>query len=906
MFKANLLAQAVRAVVAGGALALAMPALAATTDVAATDMERIEVTGSRIKRTDFETASPMSVYSSADLAKAGYTTVEDFIQNIPAINGGNLGSSVNNASSGLATASLRGLGDGRTLLLINGRRVAKNDLNLIPISYIERIEVLRDGASTIYGSDAIAGVINFITKSEVEGAQFNAQYDLSDEQDGENYLLDTTLGNRSERGNLTLNASFSRRTAILQSERPFSRYPLADDGQSTYFSGSGTAYPGLAIVGDDYLIFDQQQNAFVDFDSSIHGYDFAPDSYLVTPQDVFSLNGAGRQLLAETRFTTLSTFAELGFSNRQSSQQMAPEGTFWGLAVPATNPGNIWGEEVTTYRRLVEAGQRSYEQDAQSWRLVAGLDGELNNGWGWELSYNQQRFTDSQVEYGRANMQRIGILVDPDACAQAGCPGVWNPLASGSLTPAMVDYAFVANSPLITQNLRTVQFNLTGDSGGLRLPAGAIGWAIGYENRYEDYRRQPDSAADQLFLESAEPIDGSTRANEGYAEANLPLLASQPWVERLNLIAAVRYSAYDFIDDGQYNKKFGLEYAPVADLLLRATYADGFRAPSITELYSPVDYGAQSYTDPCLNWGANPNANVRANCAADGLPQDFALASDQAQSLNGGNTELQPEESESITLGFVYNPQLIDGLSLAVDYFDIRIDNAIGTAGTDNIISECYQSANFSSPLCELIRGPQAMGATPSSTAPDRRDGLQNIAGVDLGKNNLASFQTRGVDFDLGYQLGQVGPGELALGVEGTYLRQYDYRAYEGATTIEAAGKIAEDQWYGIPAAFPEWRANLGADYRIAALSLGWMGRYQSAVELYYPDPSYLANRADAVLYHDIQGSYDFGRYQLSAGIRNLLDEEPPYLTEYDDMNTIPVSYDTAGRYFYLRGTASF
>ena len=219
---------------------LGFPALVAAQDSGADNVERIQVTGSRIKRTDMETASPITVFDSEAIESSGFTTMEKFVHNIPSMNGGYNGSNTNNGSGGYASANLRGLGSDRTLILLNGRRYASGDLNSIPMAYIERVEVLRDGASTIYGSDAIAGVINFITKKDFEGAEFSAQYDLTGEGDGETTKLSGVIGASSGKGNVVLALEYQNRNPIWQGDRDFSRIPLSEEGGQIVQGGSTT------------------------------------------------------------------------------------------------------------------------------------------------------------------------------------------------------------------------------------------------------------------------------------------------------------------------------------------------------------------------------------------------------------------------------------------------------------------------------------------------------------------------------------------------------------------------------------------------------------------------------------------------------------------------------------------
>ncbi|RPG33580.1 MAG: TonB-dependent receptor, partial [Gammaproteobacteria bacterium TMED92] len=291
-------------------------ALAADEEVA---IEEVVVTGSRIKRTGLETASPISVFTSADIEASGLTTIEDFIQNIPSINGAYTGASVNNGNPGLATAGLRGLGAGRTLTLMNGRRFNSNDLNSIPTSFIERVEIVRDGASTIYGSDAIAGVINFITKTDFEGLDVNLQYDVTGEGDGETSKFSVVTGASSDRGNVVVSVDYVKRNAIGQGDRSYSECPIWEQSDGTKYCGGSShshfgrvnvpAVNNLGVDAGSYVIIDGQA---VPFSTADHGFNYAALSYLVTPQEVFSMNGSSRYDITDN----IRVIAEAGYTSR--------------------------------------------------------------------------------------------------------------------------------------------------------------------------------------------------------------------------------------------------------------------------------------------------------------------------------------------------------------------------------------------------------------------------------------------------------------------------------------------------------------------------------------------------------------------------------------------------------------
>jgi len=880
-------------------------------------VEEVFVTGSRIVKSDFTSSSPISVVTSAQLEASGLVSVEDFLQNMPSVNGGDLGSSVNNGNRGDATASLRGLGEGRTLILINGRRPARQDLNMIPLSFIERIDVLRDGASTTYGSDAIAGVINFITKKDFEGAEFSYQKDVTGEGDGQISKFSATMGGSFDGGNAVLSLEYTNREAIYQGDRDFSHCPASEDGV-VFCSGSGTSYPAH-IFPESGLSTIYKDGVYRNFNSATDAYNYSTTSYMVTPQEVFSINANAFKDLKTSGFSTLRAFAEAGYTNRISDQLMAPVGTFWGPLVKAEHPDNPAGEDVYIARRLAETGGRNFTQDASAWRMVFGFDGELDNGWLWDVSLQQSRFNDARIVEGQVNRPRLETLLDPEACAAdaeclaaTGGVGYWNPFDVDTFTEDMQAYALVTHSPVIQSTKKQMQFNLTGDFAGFELPGGEPRWAAGYENRKESYKETPDGAAalGQIYAVAAGAVDGAYEVDEYYGELYVPLLAGMPGVERLDLELGVRSSEYDFIDGATTNTKAAIVYAPTSEVTVRTTLASGFRAPSITELFDPQSLSAQQYSDPCLNYGAldpavGNNANIIENCTADGLAADFSLDSDQAQSVVGGNPDLEPEESDSFTVGVVFTPEFLPEFSASLDYFNIKIESGIGTAGTDNVIGQCYESKNFSSPLCALLTGPASVDESPSATAPDRRNAQNVVTGVQLTNANLSTFETSGIDFNFEYKP-EVGMGELTMALSGTYLMQYDYIPFEGASTVEAAGTVAEDQWTGNPAAFAELRTNLDVIYAWDQFSVNWNTTYQSETEEVGASAANLDNVAEAMMYHNVQLGYDLEGVEFTFGIRNLLDEEPPYLTNNDDMNTIPASYDTAGRYFYGRVTAQF
>jgi len=907
-------------ILSGGSICLAQDDVGEDSEDDVIMLEELTVTGSRIERSDLTSVSPLSVFTETDILETGHVTMEDFVQNLPSVTGGFLGDTVNNGSDGFATASMRGLGDTRTLVLLNGQRLPSVqaswasglvDLNMIPAGMVERVEVLRDGASTIYGSDAIAGVINIITKRNFEGAQFQTQYDITGEGDGAIFQASGIVGANtdSERGNVVFGVDYTKRNEIMQGDRDFSACPYYDDGSSLICGGSDFSYPAQ-FFNDNYDGNVLINGEIVPFTYDQYGFNYAKWSYMVTPQEVLSTYANGRyDLVQESAIGSVTAIGESVWTNRQSDQLMAAVGTFWIPLVPATNPGNPTGEDVYVARRLFETGGRHFTQDASSWRLVFGLEGELNNGWNWDVTYNYGSYLDTQLEFGQINQPRAETSLDPDLCAaDPECPGVWDPFSTDTLNEDLQNYILVDHSPVGKSQMNTLQFNLAGDLGDFELPAGQVQWAVGYEHRREEALWQPDGAATlgMIYFVSADKTEGKYSVDELYGEVRVPILEDKPFADVLAAEISVRRSDYSLLNNANTNFKYGLEWGPIPSLRFRTVYSEGFRMANIQELYGAQYQSAQNYNDPCINYGTNANATVAANCLADGLPSDFQVGSSQATTVYGGNPDLKPEESESLTLGVVVVPEQLPRLEVSLDYYDIKINNAIGTAGVDDIINGCYNSPGFESFWCDMIYGPThpIVNAAPHATSP-YRDATGSISGVIGAGGNLADYETEGIDFSVNY-VWEFGNSNLNTGVMGTYLMKYNYLAYEGADVMEMAGYFGEDPASGISATFPEWRLNFNFRYAMDNWSFTWAPRYFGSTDDIAGDEANLSNTAKAIWYHDVQATYDYEGWGFTLGIRNLLDEDPPYVSGYDDMNTINASYDTAGRYFYARASYSF
>jgi iron complex outermembrane receptor protein len=927
----------------GGATAFAQ-------DESAAD-DRIIVTGSRIGRSELTSVSPITVVGQDDLNVQAVRTLEDFADQITFAPGGETNSRVNNGSGGQATISLRGLGPQRTLLLINGRRATPTtvsgftDLNMIPVSLIGRVEVLRDGASTIYGSDAIAGVVNIITRDDVEGIELFAQYDVTSEGDGQIYRYGATFGRSFDGGRFTANVEYFDRGTIRQGDRPFSACPWAEVGGQLICGGSGASYPGQIFPAGPGAVFNINNGGGVILDSGTNtlrpftpadGFNFAERSYMVTPQEVYSgFFDAEYDVLSSDRFGDVTAFAEFMSAQRVSQQQLAPVATFWFPLVPAFHPDNPTGEDVFIARRLAELSTgRYFTQDAWSWRGIFGFEGMLPAGIFWDASLAYGRYTDAQVVDGQVNPIRAAEVVcnDPASLAAGACQTdpslIWDPFRVNTLTDTIANYMLVRHSPVAQSSRLSFQANMSGDLGGLQLPGGPIGWAAGYERRRDTGSFIPDGAAQigQIYFVSGNTTAGETTSSEFYGEVRLPILSGVEFAEILAFELSARSSSFDVtgtgvsssFDANTYSIKG--EWAPSDQVRVRATFSTGFRAPSIGELFGPQAQTAVQYTDPCVNYGTSgANSTVVANCQADGLPPNFTLTSTQASGVSGGNPNLDPEESEGLTVGIVFTPSgtpILEDFTFSADYFSFEVTDAVGSADVNTIVSSCYNSPNFSDPLCSLIAGPgySGVGGRPLA-APfpgpggARRSAVGVVAGVLLTNANLSTYETSGVDFTVDY----AGPtfdifnstAQFVAGLDVTYLESFAYQVLPGGATFEYAGSFAQDPFTTVPAAFPEISALLRLGVVSDTWQFNYVGRFIDEVDDFSSNPANISNTAERVFYHDVQAAYDFvdSGVGLTFGVRNLANETPPYVSNNDDMNTLNQTYDTAGRYFYGRIT---
>lgn len=860
-------------------------------------LETVKVTGSHIKRAQLSGVGPVTVIDAETIERSGATSVEMLLQRLPA-SAGAAGSQTSAywTSNGWGTAqvNLRGLGISRTLVLINGRRVVNGgtganssvDLNVIPVGLIERIEILKDGASAIYGADAVAGVVNIITKTGVEGAQVGVRYGQAAKGDGEDYVVDLTWGTSSDRGSLMAAINYSENKAVNMADRE--PCGLGEVAGELVCVGSSSTIGGRARLANGTTVnFNQDPNGDGD---AFHPYT-AADNYnsnpflnAVNPIKRLSFSAFGDLKLSED----VSLFTEFLFSNRRSNQLATPGslGQFRVINIAANHPTNPTGQSlVLQRRRLEEAGPRIAYQETDTFRTVIGLEGRFGIGWEWNTAINWGRTTGIDGFTNVANLDRVDRTLNTALCSNA--PGAAIPCADylgyGDVTPEVLDYIMFKSRDNGGNEQRSFTANLNGQL--FEMPAGWVGFATGLDVRKDRGWRDPDQLT-KLGIANTNAqtaIDGEYLAKEVFVEFAVPLLADLPLIDSLTLNTAVRYSDYDLFG-GDTNYKIGLDWQLDESFKLRGTYSTAFRIPNVPQLFGGVSQGTLTTTDPCSGWSAmSPTSTVYQNCQAYGVPVGYTQLGNAILTTTGGNINLMPEDAKTMTLGAVWTPGFIPGLTLTADYYDIRIDNAIQSVAGSTKLSLCYTTAGLSHPFC---------GASNFTRNPVTGE----IDFLSSQPVNAASERASGIDLGMLYEF-TVADWNATANLDVSYLDRYDLTPYLGAAVIEYAGKIT-----GGSGSYTHWRS-LGS----LLLAKGpWSGSYSlqyiGKADDINATPGDIGDHAPSVTYHNLQGQFEFSeKMSLSVGVDNIFDKEAPFIQSYTDANTDTMTYDLMGRRWNLR-----
>lgn len=667
-------------------------AVLAQEDVA--KVERIEVTGSRIQRQDMETASPVTVIDAAAIRMEGFTSVDQLLQAQTSMAGAAVGATTNNGADGAAQVDLRGLGAERTLVLLNGRRMVNSgsgadsavDLNAIPVAMIARVEILKDGASAVYGSDAIAGVVNIITKKDFDGVQLDLNVSGTDKGDGETGELSALYGFSTNSGNYTVGATYADRKGVIQSDRDWTE------------AGASSFIPTGTLGG-------KVQNADGEWVARSSGYDYTKDSWYQTPSKRYSLFANATQELDNDLVFT----ADALYTKRKSDQQLAPQPGDIMLDVcgapgaslqncitltPAMLTGGLAADDsgrINYRRRTNDVGPRVYAQDTDTLRVSAALAGALDvhTGMNWELSYTYGK---NEADTSVANSINA-VKMENSVYANQAAWFSGAPLSSAIVND--IGYLEQANGGNSQSVLAGV---LSGDL--FDLDAGAVGFAIGAEYRRDAgfYNPDPVIVAGEGTAAQQDPTKGSYSVVSFYQEVSVP------FSDKLTGEFALRFDDYSTFGKAS-TWKVGLTYELSDEVMLRAVAATGFRAPNVNELFGGNTGSYDYLADP---WGNEQDPQILVNYTSD--------------------ANIKPEESESFTAGMVLSPAQIDGLSLTVDYWRFKVTNAITRLDAQAGLDNCFAGDAVACETFSITPG----GDLSNFTNPLTNVGNQDTSGVDI------------------------------------------------------------------------------------------------------------------------------------------------------------------------------
>jgi len=919
----------------------------------ADELEEITVTGSRIKKKDFSSNAPVATVGFEQIEMTGTVNTESLLNTLPQAVPG-LDRSSNNPGNGTATVNLRGLGSNRTLVLINGTRVVPTgsggsvDINMIPNALIQNIEVLTGGASAVYGSDAVAGVVNFILKDDFEGVNINAGFEQTFDGDAGIWSTDLTLGANTAdgRGNVTLNFAYTDREELFQGDRDFSFFAQFDDGAGNLYNGGSSGIPATSIFAGALGTFSptsfgvtfDETGLIRPFDTSSGDtndfYNYAPVNYIQLPQSRYQTTALGHYDVSDR----VSVYGRGHWTSSYVPQQLAATPIFQS-GTQVTLDGNpflqplsqqvlsdAFGDGVDTdgngiddtgtmfvRRRMLEVGERRDDSTFTSFQLLAGIKGDISESWSFDGYYqignvNGASTQDGNVDRNRFMQALVLDPADPTQCANTAAGGSTVPCApmnifgEGNISPDAAAFVRTATASTFDYGQDIFGLNFTGDLGGLELPGGAIGVAVGYEHRDENFDFRPSQAlasGNIAGFNGAPPVTGGFTVSSYYAEAYLPILSGVTGADLLDLELAYRSSDYSTSGNVESYKVSG-SWAPVESFRIRGGFNRAVRAPSIGELFSPQGENFPAATDPCSALGA-PDAATTQICLDTGVPANVVgtpainLAAGQVRAVTGGNPDLLPEEADTYTVGFVFQPDFVDGLSVSVDYFDILIDGYITEfgGGASQVLTNCYNNAvpadgGAGSPWCSVITR-RADGTIDNISLRSANVAEQTLKGFDV----LASY-----DFDL-------FNGDMRIAYVATITQESNFTAYEGAETDDCSGAFGQTIC-GEP--LPEYKHRATGTWSNDNWTAMLSWRYIGAVD--DDDPSFLnfAEKIDGFNYFDLSGTYRFtDNYALTVGIDNLVDETPPLIGDNQEQaNTYPATYDVYGRTYFLRASASF
>jgi len=933
-------------------------------------VEEIVVTGSLIKNPNIQKSTPVAVIGSNEIALRQVNVAEEVLRNLPGTVPG-VGSAVSFGSRGAATVNLRGLGANRNVVMLDGARIVPTDLggfadlNNIPLALIDRVDVLTGGASTTYGADAVSGVVNFVTKRDFSGAQLTASRQVTEQGDAKVYRIDGVVGGNFEddRGNAVLSLGYQKSDALFQDQRDFAKVNINSVTGAT--SGSTFTTPGaFSLPGLGTRQINPTTGAFSTA-AAPEGlartlFNVNPYQLFQTPLERFNAFGAARYEINEHA----EVYGQALFSKNIVTLQLAPSGlqgetytipysnpylpaaarsqfcaanglsvTQCSAAATATSPTdpNYRTFNTTGVRRFSEGGPRGTEITTTYFQYKGGVRGAITSHLDYDVygSYGESEVLSRNDGLPRFSfVQQALLATNTSTCLTNtnGCVPLNVFGADGSITPAMLAFLNTTTEQRTKTTLATLHGVVSGDLGYTSpLADNPIAVAVGGE--YRKYTASTD--ADSLSKVSGEilgqnvtiPVHGEYDVTDLFGELIAPLVENRKYVQSLTLETGVRYSDYSTAGKN-WTWKAGGSWEPVSGVKFRGNYQSASRAPSISELFAATTTTTgQLVVDPCQLALPVNNANLRAICLAQGAPvsQIGSINPPAAGSVNvtsGGNADLGVEHAKTYTVGVVLQPRFIPNLTVTVDYYDIRITDAITAPTIGDAVDACFGSVNPTLAITSACSAIRRNPLTGQLSGP-----VSNTAGLPLRLSNLGVIETDGVDLAVNYRQ-DLGFGKLDLGFNGNWTHSSKFQATPTSVNRECVGYYSTNcNAFGFNATTngaiqPKISWNQRTTLIVGMFDASLLWRYIDAVK-YEPLGSTAVlpkfARIKAANYFDLTGRATLKtNVVLTLGVQNLFDRQPPIVganagpSSFNAGNTYPSTYDVLGRRYALSASVRF
>jgi iron complex outermembrane recepter protein len=916
--------------------------------------EVISVTDSTVEHELFTGRAPVTVVTRADLAASGRAMLGDILQALPSQ--GNAGNSqVNAGGDGTTRISLRGLGAPRTLILLNGRRIVNGgngadaavDINAIPLAMIERVEIMKDGASALYGADAVGGVVNLITRPQFDGTDVSLLTSTSQHGDGTEYDASFVTGftTADKSTYLVVSGGYQRHDPVFASARAFSSFQDSYDFASkTVTRNASLAAPSgrldVSSIGPGGMLppgctsdacKPTGNGGWTEFVAPGDLYNEASENYVYTPSTRYNVFAtAGNRINDHT-----AVLLELLYLHRDSSRELSPVAFVADTPISKDSMYNPLGGDLLDYRRrITELGPRQYLDTVSTIRGVAGITGSVPaslgmfKDWNYEVSFNYGETHSLVGTTGQLIEPRVADALGPSMRDASGTPICVRvpgdpttqiiykiPLANGVLLIPCVPLNLLAPTGAIpSDQLKNLTFSDAGNgidnmqtllatAGGrvAELPNhGEISLSLGGDARNETGSQAPPSVASAGYTTDNQALatDGQFDVYEGFGELAIVPVTGHDLAQRVELDLGARALHHSRFGSSLTYKAGGL-FRTAFGIAVRGTYATAFRAPSVFDLVGGRTERLPTAEDPCDtrppsvgNGSKTLDPMVQAQCTAQGVPVGSRFTTSQQPSVIGGNPDLQAETAATATAGVVIEPPQLKGLALSADYWHIDIDHAIEALGIQTIFASCYDRGVQS--FCDQIH---------------RDFNTHRIIHVDQFLQNVTRTTTSGIDLALWYDARLVELGRIHTGLEAQYLVRYDLDT--SLQVIHGAG------FYDL-GVYPRYKANLSSHWihpsgASGGFTLRYVGSYKECADDDCNNPHNLATLSrdvDRYVKLDLYGGYDLpswlGRTALQVGVNNVLDATPPVVYNAAAANSDAATYDFIGRMIYLRLSQQF